>query len=109
MRPLKISLNDDINSSLSIVRDTLFAWKWKILIDISSETRQFYKMQFTFLVWNSSLCNTSDAFKQKKAFVFEILWLKFCIDIYSNKPQSIRIIKIGFDYILSILLFAGWS
>lgn len=52
-----------------------------------------------------ALCNNSDAFKQRN-----LLCPKFygrnshSSDIYLNKPQSIRIIKIGFDYILSIFI-----
>lgn len=65
-------------------------------------TKWNWHMNAVFL----ALCNNSDAFKQRN-----LLCPKFhgkdsvnSIDIYLNKPQSIRIIKIGFDYILSIFI-----
>lgn len=64
-------------------------------------TKWNWHMNAVFL----ALCNNSDAFKQ-----INLLCPKFygrnshSSDIYLNKPQSIRIIKIGFDYILSIFI-----
>lgn len=69
---------------------------------------------FTCMARNSSerLCAINLMHSNKGSFYNRNFMAKIqqnSIDIYLNKPQSIRIIKIGFDYILSIFIICWLS